>query len=220
MIFFLLMEDYSRVLSSSAEDERSLRSLARCRALTPLELPGRSHFDPWLYSECCTGALLLHTPVQAILDSIWGPRKYTAAGRAEYCLLVRAKGMVAWPRLGTSCHHPGRRHAVLHLQSWRRASLPGTSLRDRIMQRALRKNKDVAMTGPAVWMSPAEMRANPPFVFKDTSPLPVPCMPWLGSTSRAGVPVGSSWGGQRMFKAMFSQAISSALDSVSLLFFY
>jgi len=88
------------------------------------------------------------------------------------------------------------------------------------MQRALRRNKDVAMTGSAGWISLAEMRANPSFVFKGTSPLPVPSMRWLGSTARAGVPVGSSQGGQRGFKARSSQAISSALDSLSLLFFY
>ena len=108
MIFCLLMEDYTRVLSSSAEDERSSRALAHCRALIPLGVPGKSHFDLWLCRGCFTGALLLHTLVQAILASIWGPRKYTAAGKVEYRLLVRAKGMVVWPRMGTSCHHPGK----------------------------------------------------------------------------------------------------------------
>lgn len=88
------------------------------------------------------------------------------------------------------------------------------------MQRALRKNKDVAMTSPAGWISPAEMRANPPFAFKGTSPLLVPSTQWLGSTARAGVPVGSCRDGQGGFKAVPSQAMSSASDGLSLLFFY
>lgn len=46
------------------------------------------------------------------------------------------------------------------------------------------------LPGPAGWISPAEMRTNPPFVFKGTSLLHVPSMPRLGSTVRAGVPTG------------------------------
>lgn len=40
------------------------------------------------------------------------------------------------------------------------------------MKQALRKNKDVAMLGPAGAISPAEITANPPFVFKGPFPLP------------------------------------------------
>lgn len=198
MIFCLPMEDYTRVLSSPAEDERSSRAPAWCRALTRLGAPSRSRFVPQLCRGCSAG-VLLHTPVRAILVSIWGPRKYTAVGKVEYHLLVRAKGRMVWLRLGASCRHPGKRRAVLHLQSWGRASPPRASLRDRIMQWALRKNKDVAIMDPAGWISPAEMRANPPFVFKGTSLLPVPSMRWFGSTTRAGVLVGSGRGGQGGF---------------------
>lgn len=165
--------------------------------------------------------LFSFTPlVQAIPVSIWGPRKYTAAGKVEYHLFLRTQGRVVWPRLGTSCHRPGKRCVVPLLQGWQRPSPSGASLRDRIMQRALRKAKDVALTGPAGWISPAEMRAKPPFVFKGTSPLSVPSTRRLGSATRAGVPVGSRRGGQGGFKAMSSQAMSSASDSLSLLFFY
>lgn len=148
MIFCLLMENYTRALSSSA-DKRSSRAWCGAELLPLSRLPADPTLPPQLCRGCSTGALLLHTPVQAILVSIWGPRKYTAGGEVEHHLLIRAKGREVWPRPGTSCHHPGKRHVVPHLQSWQRGSPPRASLRDRIMQQAFRKNKDVALTGPA-----------------------------------------------------------------------
>lgn len=109
----------------------------------------------------------------------------------------------------------GKRHVVPHVQSWQ-----GASSQDKTMKEALRKNKDVAMLGPAGAISPAEITANPPFVFKDPFPLPAPSTQWLGSTTRTGVPVlvGTSWGGQVGFKAMPSQAMSSASVTLTTIF--
>lgn len=86
------------------------------------------------------------------------------------------------------------------------------------MKWALKKNKDVAMLGPAWWISPAEITANPAFSFKGSFPLPVPSMQWLGSTTRTGVLVVTSRGWQVGFKVMPSQAMSSASVTLTTIF--
>lgn len=190
MIFRLLMQDYTSALSSSAEDKRSSRGGA--------ELLPRSGLPAGPTLPLALQGMLLPSPIQVIVVSVRGPREHAAVGGVSPSRQSQGHRVVR-PRLRTPCHHPGERRVVTRPQSWRRASLPGASLKDRSGQRAPGRS-EAPSSGPAGCSSPAEARAKPPLL----SLLHVPSRRWLAAPRGLGY----RWGAARVgrgFKAGSSQ---------------
>lgn len=163
-----------------------------CRALTPLRAPSRSHFAPGFAGDAPSLPNSGHPGQRS------GAKRTRSSGWSVTSRQSQGHRVVR-PRLRTPCHHPGERRVVTRPQSWRRASLPGASLKDRSRQRAPGRS-EAPSSGPAGCSSPAETRAKPPLL----SLLHVPSPRWLAAPRGLGY----RWGAARVgrgFKAGSSQ---------------